>query len=343
MTGGLLTDMLHHLDVPSDARLISVTAATDPADGATVWTVQYKAAPAPQNASHQREAAIQACRSTHHLPSVPSLGSLPISRSGYSRPASPHHSAAILGLPSPTGAHEGAISMGIPPPRSDIPSSLTFPMLHSLGITPPESGKLMRCFQLKCIVQTYAWGKIGLNSAVARIAFAEGSLNDDLELEESSPYAELWMGTHPSGPSMVVLEQPWKTITPLSEWLKLNPELGGSKVRRRSASAGQKAPVSLHAFFLVGVDPLALVRGARIHTHPVLPPRVAPPTHPRLRAPLSSRRAEPEQPQGAQGLGALFAQGALRAHGALDPGAPGQGSCAGAPRQARRPLQGRQP
>ncbi|KAJ1631779.1 mannose-6-phosphate isomerase, partial [Pavlovales sp. CCMP2436] len=50
--------------------------------------------------------------------------------------------------------------------------------------------------QLKCIVQTYAWGKIGLDSAVARIAFAEGSLNDDIELEESSPYAELWMGTH---------------------------------------------------------------------------------------------------------------------------------------------------
>ena len=40
-----------------------------------------------------------------------------------------------------------------------------------------------------------------------------------------SPYAELWMGTHPSGPSMVLLEMPWRTTTPLLEWLKLNPSI----------------------------------------------------------------------------------------------------------------------
>jgi len=105
---------------------------------------------------------------------------------------------------------------------------MTFPMLQTTAAA-AERGHLMRCFQLKCIVQTYAWGKIGLDSAVARIAFAEGALSDDIALEEGTPYAELWMGTHPSGPSLVVLEQPWKTITPLSEWLKHNPELGGSK------------------------------------------------------------------------------------------------------------------
>ena len=33
------------------------------------------------------------------------------------------------------------------------------------------------------------------------------------------------MGTHPNGPSMVLLEMPWRTITPLLEWLKLNPSL----------------------------------------------------------------------------------------------------------------------
>lgn len=224
---GLLTDMLHHLDIPSDARLMSVTASTDPVDGAMVWTVQYKAVPTPPLSSSQqrettavqRETAIQTSRSTQALPG---LGGIPSSRSrsAFSRPESPRAFASV----------EPAVVAQLPP-RIDIPSSLTFPMMQVLGAPPAEVGHLMRCFQLKCIVQTYAWGKIGLDSAVARIAFSEGALNDDIELEESSPYAELWMGTHPSGPSLVVLEQPWKTITPLSEWLKHNPELGGSKVR----------------------------------------------------------------------------------------------------------------
>ena len=37
------------------------------------------------------------------------------------------------------------------------------------------------------------------------------------------------MGTHPSGPSMIEMQEPWHTTTPLSEWLKLNqPRLASS-------------------------------------------------------------------------------------------------------------------
>jgi len=48
-------------------------------------------------------------------------------------------------------------------------------------------------------VQQYAWGKAGKDSAVASL-FAAGS---GVTVEADKPYAELWMGTHPSGPSRV--------------------------------------------------------------------------------------------------------------------------------------------
>lgn len=54
--------------------------------------------------------------------------------------------------------------------------------------------------ELNCTVQKYAWGKLGENSAVARIKKAS-----DLTfvVSESEPYAEIWMGTHPNGPSKI--------------------------------------------------------------------------------------------------------------------------------------------
>jgi len=51
--------------------------------------------------------------------------------------------------------------------------------------------------ELKCAVQKYAWGKVGKSSLVAQLSESNsGSIVDEKEC-----YAELWMGTHPSGPS----------------------------------------------------------------------------------------------------------------------------------------------
>ncbi|KAF2643947.1 mannose-6-phosphate isomeras-like protein [Massarina eburnea CBS 473.64] len=47
-------------------------------------------------------------------------------------------------------------------------------------------------------VNSYDWGKIGNTSAAAKFAAATGS---DFSIAEEKPYAELWMGTHPSLPS----------------------------------------------------------------------------------------------------------------------------------------------
>ncbi|KAH8130823.1 mannose-6-phosphate isomerase [Trichoderma asperellum] len=54
-------------------------------------------------------------------------------------------------------------------------------------------------FRLQCGVNSYEWGKKGSESAAARYAAATPSA--DLTIQADKPYAELWMGTHPSNPS----------------------------------------------------------------------------------------------------------------------------------------------
>ncbi|XP_067670649.1 mannose-6-phosphate isomerase-like [Haliotis asinina] len=81
-------------------------------------------------------------------------------------------------------------------------------------------------FLLKCDVQKYAWGKVGAESEVAKLC---QSVNPNFQIEENTPYAELWMGTHPNGPSKVSI--PGKPEEELSEWIKRNPDKLGSEVK----------------------------------------------------------------------------------------------------------------
>lgn len=54
--------------------------------------------------------------------------------------------------------------------------------------------------RLRCKTQQYAWGKIGPNSSVARL----NQLSDPcFDPDSETPYAELWMGTHPNGPATI--------------------------------------------------------------------------------------------------------------------------------------------
>lgn len=57
--------------------------------------------------------------------------------------------------------------------------------------------------RLNCAVQNYAWGKRGSQSKVAKLKVLE---NEGFETDEDKTYAELWMGTHPNGPSRVMPE-----------------------------------------------------------------------------------------------------------------------------------------
>ncbi|KAL3467988.1 mannose-6-phosphate isomerase [Aspergillus heterothallicus] len=53
--------------------------------------------------------------------------------------------------------------------------------------------------RLQCGVNSYDWGKVGHESAAAKYAATTASA--DFSIESEKPYAELWMGTHPSLPS----------------------------------------------------------------------------------------------------------------------------------------------
>lgn len=78
--------------------------------------------------------------------------------------------------------------------------------------------------QLRCSVKNYEWGKKGLNSFVAQLIKA----TEPTATIEDKPYAELWMGTHPSGPNFIIGEE--KT---LSEWIEENPKCLGEKVVKK--------------------------------------------------------------------------------------------------------------
>ncbi|KAL8396419.1 hypothetical protein RB594_004639 [Gaeumannomyces avenae] len=54
-------------------------------------------------------------------------------------------------------------------------------------------------FRLQCGVNSYDWGKKGSESAAAK--FAAATAPADFSVQDDKPYAELWMGTHPSNPS----------------------------------------------------------------------------------------------------------------------------------------------
>lgn len=73
--------------------------------------------------------------------------------------------------------------------------------------------------ELEYTVQNYDWGKKGLNSIVARLlkeAYPETDIIDD------KCYAELWMGTHPNGPSRIKSNN-----KPLLGLIKEHPEYTG--------------------------------------------------------------------------------------------------------------------
>ncbi|CAH0723831.1 unnamed protein product, partial [Brenthis ino] len=79
--------------------------------------------------------------------------------------------------------------------------------------------------ELKCKVQNYEWGKLGTDSTVAKLF---SSANPDITIDSGKPYAELWMGTHPNGPSIII-----ERNILLSEYLKDNHDAVGPDVKKK--------------------------------------------------------------------------------------------------------------
>ncbi|CAO2185469.1 unnamed protein product [Urochloa humidicola] len=109
---------------------------------------------------------------------------------------------------------------------------------------PPPQPRLLR---LRCAVQHYEWGRRGSASLVARLA--------DEDPDPSRPYAELWMVTHPSGPSTLLLAGGGGEL--LGDWLARNPDALGPAV---AARWGGDLP------FLFKV--LSVARALSIQAHP---------------------------------------------------------------------------
>ncbi|KAI0018696.1 mannose-6-phosphate isomerase [Xylariomycetidae sp. FL0641] len=104
--------------------------------------------------------------------------------------------------------------------------------------------------RLQCGVNSYDWGKIGSESAAAK--FAAATPSDTLKIESDKPYAELWMGTHPSNPSKDL-----ETGRTLLDMVESNQMLLAPSVRARY---GKKLP------FLFKV--LSINKALSIQAHP---------------------------------------------------------------------------
>ncbi len=70
--------------------------------------------------------------------------------------------------------------------------------LHSIFILP-----LRQIVEIRGQVQNYDWGKLGTASSVARLWSAATEPRG--AIDEARPYAELWLGTHPSGPARLAV------------------------------------------------------------------------------------------------------------------------------------------
>lgn len=85
--------------------------------------------------------------------------------------------------------------------------------------------------RLRCSVQNYDWGILGNHSHVARLS----ALNSGSPIDSEKPYAEIWIGTHESGPSFADCcswngyELDSEMVT-LKHWISEDPNVLGDKV-----------------------------------------------------------------------------------------------------------------
>jgi mannose-6-phosphate isomerase len=93
--------------------------------------------------------------------------------------------------------------------------------VHNSHVTVTNENQLRA---LQCVAQSYAWGRLGSTSTVARMKEAQAmqEKGSEFSIDESVPYAELWIGTHPSGMSTVIVNDEQKTLL---EYVESDPQL----------------------------------------------------------------------------------------------------------------------
>ncbi|KAM3728524.1 putative mannose-6-phosphate isomerase [Dirofilaria immitis] len=99
--------------------------------------------------------------------------------------------------------------------------------------------------KLTCAVQMYDWGHQGSQSEVALLMQAA---DKQFVIDETKPYAELWMGVHPNGPSKLVS----------------NGKLLSEKIAESKSSLGDHEGGSLQFLFKV----LSVNKALSVQSHP---------------------------------------------------------------------------
>ncbi|KAL6589872.1 hypothetical protein ACP70R_050186 [Stipagrostis hirtigluma subsp. patula] len=108
-----------------------------------------------------------------------------------------------------------------PEPEPEAEAAAASPPRDVEPPPPPTELPRRRLLRLRCAVQHYEWGRRGGASLVARLA-------GDADPDPARPYAELWMGTHPSAPSTLLEDGGL-----LGDWLGRNPDALGPAVAAR--------------------------------------------------------------------------------------------------------------
>ncbi|XP_035646450.1 mannose-6-phosphate isomerase [Oncorhynchus keta] len=93
-------------------------------------------------------------------------------------------------------------------------------------ITDVAAMEEVRVFPLSCAVQNYAWGKVGLDSEVAKLVVGGDT---SAVIEADKHYAELWMGAHPKGDALIKDNRIAQRT--LGQWIADYPACLGSKVK----------------------------------------------------------------------------------------------------------------
>ncbi|PWN18242.1 mannose-6-phosphate isomerase [Microstroma glucosiphilum] len=99
------------------------------------------------------------------------------------------------------------------------------------------SGPFGRAFQIAPGVQNYDWGITGKNGSLVAV-YGQATEQLEMKVEDDKPYAELWMGTHPTLPSTIIpppgssssSSNGSSSAVTLSSYLNEYPALLGQKV-----------------------------------------------------------------------------------------------------------------
>lgn len=89
---------------------------------------------------------------------------------------------------------------------------------------------MSKVIELECVANRYGWGKVGEASEVAKLCKHQ----QNFSLDPQMTYAELWMGSHPQGPSKLLNNKSPPLY--LDEYITKNPLVLGENVYQRFGS-----------------------------------------------------------------------------------------------------------